>query len=268
MPGSARATCWSRVHRPNWWTQVVAMWWPVGDQVVSPPRAVDHPDHPVWVKQRPAQGASLAPCPGEQGHRRQVQCARRSSCSAEGSPVSAPRASSRRQTSTSSSSTRTTTTASSRCCTSWRRVCSTRRRLRIRCVISSSIRRTRGCTRRPSPAIDLEAREVQFADMPPLQYDYLVIGLGAVVQFFGCEGAPEHAFPLYTVEDALRLRIARRRALGGRRPRPVTHRRRSAQHRRRRRRPDRDRERRCPERALRERLREGLRPDLIRARRV
>ncbi len=55
-------------------------------------------------------------------------------------------------------------------------------------------------------AIDLDAREVQFADMAPLQYDYLVVGLGAIVQFFGCKGAPEHAFPLYTVEDALRLR--------------------------------------------------------------
>ena len=55
-------------------------------------------------------------------------------------------------------------------------------------------------------AIDLDAREVQFADMPALQYDYLVLGLGAVVQFFGCKGAPEHAFPLYTIEDALRLR--------------------------------------------------------------
>ena len=55
-------------------------------------------------------------------------------------------------------------------------------------------------------AIDLDAREVQFADMAPLQYDYLVLGLGAIVQFFGCKGAPEHAFPLYTIEDALRLR--------------------------------------------------------------
>jgi NADH:quinone reductase (non-electrogenic) len=55
-------------------------------------------------------------------------------------------------------------------------------------------------------SIDLEARTVQFADMPSLQYDYLVIGFGAVVQFFGCEGAVENAFPLYTVEDALRLR--------------------------------------------------------------
>ena len=55
-------------------------------------------------------------------------------------------------------------------------------------------------------AVDLDKREVQFADMAPLQYDYLVVGLGAIVQFFGCKGAPEHAYPLYTVEDALRLR--------------------------------------------------------------
>ena len=55
-------------------------------------------------------------------------------------------------------------------------------------------------------SIDLEGREVQFADMPALSYDYLVLGLGAVVQFFGCTGAPANAFPLYTVEDALRLR--------------------------------------------------------------
>ncbi len=55
-------------------------------------------------------------------------------------------------------------------------------------------------------SVDLDRREVQFTDMPPLQYDYLVVGLGAVVQFFGCNGAPQNAFPLYTVEDALRLR--------------------------------------------------------------
>ena len=55
-------------------------------------------------------------------------------------------------------------------------------------------------------AIDLDAREVRFADMAPLHYDYLVVGLGAIVQYFGCKGAPDHAFPLYSVEDALRLR--------------------------------------------------------------
>jgi NADH dehydrogenase len=54
--------------------------------------------------------------------------------------------------------------------------------------------------------IDLEGREVRFADFPPLAYDYLVIALGAKVQYFGCNGAADHGFPLYTVEDALHLR--------------------------------------------------------------
>jgi NADH dehydrogenase len=42
--------------------------------------------------------------------------------------------------------------------------------------------------------------------MAPLGYDYLVVGLGAQVEFFGVEGAAEHAFPLYTLADATRLR--------------------------------------------------------------
>jgi len=54
--------------------------------------------------------------------------------------------------------------------------------------------------------VDLEGREVRFSDMPPLAYDYLVLGLGAQVEFFGVDGAPEHAFPLYGVADAVRLR--------------------------------------------------------------
>src|SRR5574341_2437647 len=36
--------------------------------------------------------------------------------------------------------------------------------------------------------IDLARREVQFADMAPLTYDYLVLGLGAEVNFFGVTG--------------------------------------------------------------------------------
>jgi NADH dehydrogenase len=55
-------------------------------------------------------------------------------------------------------------------------------------------------------AIDLEAREVQFAELEPLTYDYLVLGLGAEVNFFGTEGAAEHAFPMYTLPDAMRLK--------------------------------------------------------------
>jgi NADH dehydrogenase len=53
--------------------------------------------------------------------------------------------------------------------------------------------------------IDLAAREVQFAEMAPLTYDYLVLGLGAEVNFFGVDGA-EHAFPMYTLSDAVRLK--------------------------------------------------------------
>ena len=55
-------------------------------------------------------------------------------------------------------------------------------------------------------AIDLDAREAQFAELEPLSYDYLVLGLGAEVNFFGVAGAPEHAFPLYTLPDAERLK--------------------------------------------------------------
>ena len=55
-------------------------------------------------------------------------------------------------------------------------------------------------------AIDLDAREVQFAELKPLSYDYLVFGLGAEVNFFGVPGAAEHAFPLYTLPDAVRLK--------------------------------------------------------------
>jgi NADH:ubiquinone reductase (H+-translocating) len=55
-------------------------------------------------------------------------------------------------------------------------------------------------------SVDLDAREVQFADMEPLSYDYLVLGLGAEVNYFGVEGAAEHAFPLYTLADAVRLK--------------------------------------------------------------
>jgi NADH dehydrogenase len=54
--------------------------------------------------------------------------------------------------------------------------------------------------------IDLARRQVQLAEMAPLAYDYLVLALGAQVSFFGVEGASEHAFPLYTLPDAVRLK--------------------------------------------------------------
>jgi NADH dehydrogenase len=54
--------------------------------------------------------------------------------------------------------------------------------------------------------VDLAKREVQFAEMAPLAYDYLVLALGAEVNFFGVAGAVEHAFPMYTLSDAMKLK--------------------------------------------------------------
>lgn len=54
--------------------------------------------------------------------------------------------------------------------------------------------------------VDLEAREAQFEGLAPMSYDYLVFGLGAEVNYFGTEGAAEHAFPMYTLPHAVRLK--------------------------------------------------------------
>jgi NADH dehydrogenase len=54
--------------------------------------------------------------------------------------------------------------------------------------------------------VDLDAREVRFDGMPPMTYDHLVLGLGAEVEFFGTPGAAEHAFPMYTLPHATRLK--------------------------------------------------------------
>ena len=47
---------------------------------------------------------------------------------------------------------------------------------------------------------------MRFAELEPERYDYLVLALGAEVNYFGVEGAAEHAFPLYTLADAVRLK--------------------------------------------------------------
>ena len=112
------------------------------------------------------------------------------------------------------------------------------------------------------------AREVHFAEMAPLAYDYLVLALGAAVNFFGTEGAAEHAFPMYTLADAVRLKEHVLRRVGGGGQGPGARRGRRAQRRRRRRRPDRRRERRRAGRALPRRLRQGLLRPVRRRRRA
>jgi NADH dehydrogenase len=54
--------------------------------------------------------------------------------------------------------------------------------------------------------IDLETRTVSFEEIAPISYDYLVLGIGAEVNYFGTAGAPDHAFPMYTLPHALRLK--------------------------------------------------------------
>ena len=58
----------------------------------------------------------------------------------------------------------------------------------------------------PITEIDLEAKEVRFDGLAPITYDFLVFALGAQVNFFGTEGAAEHAFPMYTLRDAIKLK--------------------------------------------------------------
>jgi NADH dehydrogenase len=54
--------------------------------------------------------------------------------------------------------------------------------------------------------LDLDARRVQLLDEPALSYDYLVVAAGSSSADFGIPGVREHAFPLKTLPDALRLR--------------------------------------------------------------
>jgi NADH dehydrogenase len=54
--------------------------------------------------------------------------------------------------------------------------------------------------------VDLENKTVTAAGLAPIQYDYLVIALGAVVNFYGTKGAAAYAFPMYTLPDATNLR--------------------------------------------------------------
>ena len=53
--------------------------------------------------------------------------------------------------------------------------------------------------------VDLAKKQVVADGIAPLAYDYLVLALGAVVNFHGTPGAAEHSFPLYTMVDAIRL---------------------------------------------------------------
>jgi NADH dehydrogenase len=55
-------------------------------------------------------------------------------------------------------------------------------------------------------AVDLDRRVVEFDRLEPIAYDTLVLALGAEVNFFDTTGAGDHAYPMYTLVDARRLK--------------------------------------------------------------
>jgi NADH dehydrogenase len=55
-------------------------------------------------------------------------------------------------------------------------------------------------------SVDLAQKQVVMDGVAPIPYDYLVLALGGVVNFFHTPGADQYAFPLYTMEDANRLK--------------------------------------------------------------
>jgi NADH dehydrogenase len=54
--------------------------------------------------------------------------------------------------------------------------------------------------------VDVPGHTIQFEDGNQIAYDYLVLAGGTTVNYFNTPGAAEHAFPLYTLMHAVKLR--------------------------------------------------------------
>ena len=54
--------------------------------------------------------------------------------------------------------------------------------------------------------VDWDRNEVQVAGQAPLPFDHLVLAAGSTANDFGIPGVAEHGYPLYTLDDAARLR--------------------------------------------------------------
>jgi NADH dehydrogenase len=54
--------------------------------------------------------------------------------------------------------------------------------------------------------IDVPGHRIQLEDGNQIAYDYLVLAGGTTVNYFNTPGAAEHAFPLYTLMNAVKLR--------------------------------------------------------------
>ena len=74
--------------------------------------------------------------------------------------------------------------------------------------IRGAIRRYKNCSFRRAvvASVDHDRRIVYLEDGEGLPYDYLIVGGGARAAYFDVPGAEEHAFALYSLADATRLR--------------------------------------------------------------
>ncbi|MBV9959607.1 MAG: NAD(P)/FAD-dependent oxidoreductase [Acidobacteria bacterium] len=54
--------------------------------------------------------------------------------------------------------------------------------------------------------IDVPGQKIRLEEGKEISYDYLVLAGGATVNYFNTPGAAEHAFPLYTLTNAVKLR--------------------------------------------------------------
>jgi NADH:ubiquinone reductase (H+-translocating) len=54
--------------------------------------------------------------------------------------------------------------------------------------------------------VDWEGQLVLLRDEPPVSWDHLIIAAGSSTNYFGVPGAADYAFPLYGLEDAVRVR--------------------------------------------------------------
>jgi len=54
--------------------------------------------------------------------------------------------------------------------------------------------------------VDWDTGEVQLEAEGPVPFDHLIVAAGSSTNYFGVDGAREHAFPLYTLEDAILVR--------------------------------------------------------------
>jgi NADH dehydrogenase len=54
--------------------------------------------------------------------------------------------------------------------------------------------------------VDWDAHEVRLRHEPPVPFDHLIVAAGSSTAFFAVPGAEDYAFPLYSLEDAVRLR--------------------------------------------------------------